>query len=142
MYARYEKGKRDCCVVEGDIITFYLKEETPERIEKAFRKTANDAIMKHIDDIRLNWDMEICGIYQLPIPKIEMRYMTGKWGLCYPTEALIRISTRLIHYPIECLDYVLLHEYVHFLEPNHSKRFWNLVKKYMPNYKQAVKLLK
>ena len=68
--------------------------------------------------------------------------MRGKWGACYVNKELIYININLVHYPKACIDYVLLHEYLHFIEPNHSKDFYNLIKMYMPNYKEAIKYLK
>ena len=75
-------------------------------------------------------------------PEISIRYMTSKWGVCYPQKAKIVLSTRLIHYPVECMEYVLLHEYVHFLVPNHSRTFYDTVRRHMPDYAFRKKLLK
>lgn len=141
-YAVYVQAKRDSCTVDGDIITFYLKEETAERIQKAFRKAANDKLMSLINEYRGEWDRKICGAAGLQIPEINMRYMTGRWGVNHIGKNYITMSTRLIHYPVEALEYVLLHEYVHFLVPDHSRRFCSTVRHFMPEYKAYEKLLK
>ena len=52
------------------------------------------------------------------------------------------INTELIKYSIDEIDYVIIHELCHFLEFNHSPRFWKYVKKYKPNYKENTKVLK
>lgn len=141
-YVRYELAKRDLILVDGDILTFYLKEITDERIQKTFRKYAMKEIEALINEFRGEWDERICAAHNLFYPQIKVQYMTSRWGVCYPERYLIKISSRLIHYPIEGLEYVLLHEYVHFLEQNHSSRFYNLVKKYMPFYKEYDATLK
>lgn len=53
-----------------------------------------------------------------------------RWGSCTPSEGTIRISTRVQGMPAWVLDYVLVHELVHLLEPGHGPRFWALVAAY------------
>jgi len=43
---------------------------------------------------------------------------------------------------VQCLDYVLLHEYAHLLVPNHSKKFYDLVGSFMPDYRESIRLLR
>ncbi len=59
---------------------------------------------------------------------------SGKNGICF--------SYRLMMYPKEAIDYVVVHELAHIKHHDHSPRFWNLVANYMPDYKQRRKLLK
>lgn len=56
--------------------------------------------------------------------------MRQRWGSCTPTTGQIRLSHRLRELPVWVIDYVLLHELVHLLEPNHNKRFWSWVDRY------------
>jgi predicted metal-dependent hydrolase len=53
-----------------------------------------------------------------------------RWGSCTPSTGLIRLSHRLQPMPVWVVDYVLLHELVHLVEPTHSDRFWGLVGRY------------
>ena len=76
------------------------------------------------------------------IPKIKCKIMSSKWGVCFTRKNLINISSYLIHYPFECLEYIMVHEMTHFLIPNHSKRFYEIVSNNMPNYKVASDKLK
>lgn len=141
-YVRYLPAKRDSLFLEGDILTFFLKEESDERIEKTFRKAAAKTLLDLCEERRGEWDQKICRDHYLKEPEISIRYMTSKWGVCYPQKAKIVLSTRLIHYPVECMEYVLLHEYVHFLVPNHSRTFYDTVRRHMPDYAFRKKLLK
>ena len=56
--------------------------------------------------------------------------MTTRWGSCTTGEGTIRLSDRLRTMPTWVIDYVLLHELAHLLEPNHDDRFWALVDRY------------
>ena len=68
--------------------------------------------------------------------------MRRKWGYCNKRKSLIKLNSDLIKYSINEIDYVIIHELSHFLEFNHSKRFWSFVKKYKKDYKEAQKVLK
>ncbi len=54
----------------------------------------------------------------------------GRWGSCTPLDGTIRVSSRLRGMPGWVVDYVLLHELAHLLEPSHSPRFWSLLEPY------------
>ncbi|MBQ9046439.1 MAG: M48 family metallopeptidase [Solobacterium sp.] len=141
-YVRYLEGSRDSCEIDGDILTFRLKEETDERIRRTFRKTAARALEAMIAEHRSEWDEKICMPAGIPYPEISVKYMTSRWGVCYPSKHRITLSTRLIHYPEVCMEAVLLHEYVHFLAPDHSDRFYRYVYRFMPDYDIYDKMLK
>jgi predicted metal-dependent hydrolase len=53
-----------------------------------------------------------------------------RWGSCTPADRSIRLSSRLRTMPDYVVDYVLVHELVHLLEPGHDERFWALVARY------------
>ena len=133
-YVRYVEASRDRIVMEGDIMTFFLKDFSEERITKMFRKYASEQLMIMADESRGQWDEAICRKHHLPLPSIHTRFMTSRWGVCKPAEHKITLSIRLIHYPREAFESVLLHEYVHFLVQNHSSAFYAEVYRHMPKY--------
>ena len=63
----------------------------------------------------------------------EIKWVTNqrhRYGSCTPATATIRISDRVATMPVWVLDYVLVHELAHLVEPNHSSAFWQLVERY------------
>ncbi len=75
-------------------------------------------------------------------PVFSVKDMKSRWGVCYPQKNIINLSSRLIHYPLSAIEYVIIHEIVHLFVPNHSKQFWNEVEKRCPDYKDIKKILK
>lgn len=124
-----------------DKLVYYLKDMSKKHIDEVFYKYAKKELFKILTDKRTFLDEAICKENGKPYPYITIRMMTSRWGSCSPQRSHISMSTRLIHYPIECIHYVLIHEYSHILEANHSKAFYNVVRKYMPDYKKYEKML-
>lgn len=79
---------------------------------------------------------------KIPVPNLKIRKMSSRWGVCNLRNKNVTLNLELFKYDIKCLDYVIVHELSHFIFPNHSKDFWNLVGKYYPNYKEIRKILK
>jgi len=72
---------------------------------------------------------------------LRLKYNSSNWGSC-STKKNINLSTRLLLCPLEIIDYIMVHELVHLIQPNHSKTFWAEVEKIMPDYKQKEEWLK
>lgn len=68
--------------------------------------------------------------------KVAYRNMTSRWGSCQPSTGRICINVRLVLYPPECLEYVVVHELCHLLERGHGPRFHQLMDTFMPDWKQ------
>jgi predicted metal-dependent hydrolase len=79
--------------------------------------------------------------FHVKVGKIKFKYQKSRWGSC-SGRGNINISTRLLFAPDDVLEYVCVHELAHLKEPNHSKRFWSLVKKAVPDYKDKEDWLK
>lgn len=74
-------------------------------------------------------------------PTIRQRNMISRWGSCLPKKGTITLNTKLFETPRICIEYVVMHEFCHFLVPNHSKAFYTLLGTMMPNWKQRKELL-
>lgn len=79
--------------------------------------------------------------YHLEFPDVKIRDMKSRWGSCTPAKNSITLNWKLIHYPFEFIEYVVLHEFVHFIQPNHSKAFYNIIENYMPDYKTRMEMV-
>lgn len=68
------------------------------------------------------------------VERFFVQQMKTKWGSCNPAAGTIRLNTELAKKPQECLEYIVVHEMVHLLEPTHNARFVMLLERFMPNW--------
>jgi len=102
-------------------------------LKKFYKKVA----CKYIDPLFDKW----CFITKLYPEQITYRYAKKRWGSCsYKNN--ISINYMLLQFPVEAIEYVVLHELCHIKEKNHSKRFYNLLSLYMNDYKTREEILK
>jgi len=79
--------------------------------------------------------------YDVPEPKLILREMTSRWGSCQPKRGVITLNKRLIETPRSCIEYVVMHEFIHFRQPDHSKLFYDLLSTLMPDWRERKKTL-
>ena len=87
---------------------------------------------------------EICPMfreYGVTYPLVKIRDMKSRWGSCQPQKKVITLNGKMIAAPREAIEYVVLHEFAHFVHPNHSKDFYGLVESLMPDWKERKALL-
>lgn len=73
--------------------------------------------------------------------EFRIKNMKTRWGTCNNDKRRIWINLQLAKKPMECLEYVVIHELVHLLEKNHTHRFHALVEEFCPTWREAKKLL-
>jgi predicted metal-dependent hydrolase len=75
------------------------------------------------------------------VQRFFVQKMKTKWGSCSRLSASIRLNTDLAKKPRECLEYIVVHEMVHLLEPTHNDRFTALMDQFMPGWRHYRALL-
>ena len=87
---------------------------------------------------------EIYPLFQpmgIKYPLVKIRSMKSRWGSCQPGLGIITLNSKMIELPKEAIEYVVLHEFAHFIHPNHSKDFYGLVEEMMPDWKKRKEML-
>ena len=79
--------------------------------------------------------------YKIKIPEIEIRKMKSRWGSCFCTKNKIVLNLSLIKTPIECIEYVVVHELSHFRYQNHSKNFYDFISIFIPDWNERRRIL-
>jgi predicted metal-dependent hydrolase len=113
-------------------------------LDPCFRKqpsTEIEAWLKNQAVITINNKTRALSVTMgLDYNKLTIRNQKSRWASCSPRRNL-SFNWRLIMTPEPVLDYVIIHELSHLREMNHSKKFWNIVSQYCPNWKAYRKWL-
>ncbi len=136
------QGQEEKVTLEGNHIYLKVKDKNDfKRKEKLMGKWFKQLEIETFDQI-CKEIYEVFKKYGLEYPEIKIRHMTSRWGSCRPRKNSITLNSRLIEKPISCIEYVVLHEFAHFIHPNHSKKFYDFVSSLMPDWKERKELLK
>jgi predicted metal-dependent hydrolase len=71
---------------------------------------------------------------RVEVDRVYVQRMKTKWGSCNPGSRSIRLNSELAKKPPECLEYIVVHELLHMIEPNHGDRFVSLMNRFMPHW--------
>jgi predicted metal-dependent hydrolase len=85
--------------------------------------------------------LELAAAHDIAVAGVSIRDQRTRWGSC-SASGRISLNWRLIQMPPDVRDYVLLHELAHVTIPNHSRRFWRLVERMYPGWREAERWLK
>ena len=80
-------------------------------------------------------------IVKQDIKSVKIRQMKTRWGSCNPYKSYINLNIELIKKPKACIEYVVFHELAHLLYPNHSKKFYDYLTLYMPDWQKRKEIL-
>lgn len=107
-------------------------ETTPDKRQTILNAWYRTELKKEIPAIIAKWE----GILNVKVADWQIRQMKTKWGSCNVEQRRIWLNLELAKKPIQCLEYIIVHEMVHLLERHHNERYLFFLDKYLPNWKQ------
>lgn len=124
--------KGNALTLSGDkAILTVRKESSPKQrgsfVNEWYRSLLKQEVAKYLP----KWE-KTTGLY---CSSWQSKYMTTKWGTCNPISKKIWLNVQLAKKPIECLEYVILHELAHLKVHNHGPEFTAILDKYMPYWR-------
>jgi predicted metal-dependent hydrolase len=78
---------------------------------------------------------KLASLKGISFPSMEIRKLKSRWGSCTKSGKII-LNIELIKVPVDCIDYVILHELCHLKEHHHGPAFWSLLESLMPDYEK------
>lgn len=120
--------KLQLCIRPG---TSQAKRE--DLLEEWYREQLKAAIPALIEQ----WEAKL----GVSVNKFYVRRMKTKWGSCTHHRGTIRLNTELAKKPKACLEYLVVHEMVHLLEPTHNERFVGYMDLHLPNWRHTRNIL-
>lgn len=122
------------CQIHGDCLYVYHK-----NIEKTVEEFLKIVLLHYIEERMIYY---LARDFDLGMPRIEIKKYKGRWGSCFYKDNKVTFHLSLVHLEKELIDYVVVHELTHFLQANHSSKFYQEMMIRMPDYKEREKRLK
>ena len=134
-YGDFEKASVN--LDNGYINIFVSENYETEKIKKLIEKMYYKVALMIVDKSVKMWKSTL----KIAPDVVVIKKLKTAWGKCN-SKRKITINPDLMKYDQRVIDYVVLHEFCHLKYMNHSKDFWNMVGKFMPDYKDLKKELK
>lgn len=135
------KAEKDSVTSDG--VYLYLSVKDPDdtvrksRIVRQYLNKQCRAVFKEIIDLTY----PVFKKYDVSYPELRIRDMETRWGSCLAKKGIITLNKRLLEAPRNCIEYVIMHEFCHFIHPNHSKHFYTFLTMLMPDWRKRKALL-
>lgn len=125
-----ESGVAGVGLVHGKMILRVRLGMDQEAKESVVGRWYREQVKAAAPDLISKWEPRV----GVKVERIFVQRMKTKWGSCNPAAHSIRLNTDLAKKPRQCLEYILVHEMVHILEPTHNARFVGLMDRLMPHW--------
>lgn len=112
------------------------KKRKEELVEDWYRERTELVFKGSLDSM-----YELVRVYGIDYPILSIRKMNRRWGSCYPDKKQIIINSDLIKAPKDCINYVVLHELIHFKHPDHKREFYRMLDILMPDWEEKKQIL-
>jgi len=124
--------------LKHSILELHVRPNSPtikrrQVLDEWYRQQLKVEIPKFIS----GWEKKL----NVQVNEFGVKKMKTRWGSCNIKKKRIWFNLELAKKPIECLEYVVVHEMVHLLEKNHNLRFLSLIDRFYPRWKQSKDLL-
>jgi predicted metal-dependent hydrolase len=117
---------------ENGVLTLYTRPGADRDKQQAMLDAWRLKILKETAPALIEkWE----GIIGVKTAALYVRKMKSRWGSCNYARRTIRLNSEIVKRSPECLEYVIVHELIHLIEPAHNRDFYRLLNQYMPAWK-------
>lgn len=135
---KLEESRRAKVEIEGKKIVLKSSDLTNvEQLESTLYSFYRKELRKYLQERIVYFS----SLMEIEPPSFKIRKMKTKWGSCAVDQQRVWFNIELAKKPLDCIDYIVVHELVHLLERHHNKRFVLLMDQYYPNWRTQKKVL-
>lgn len=145
------EGERSFAWLSGKVLTVYMpsaallavSEEEKERLTEEVilrwqKERARELFPNYLEKA---YQRFIKAGLTIPYPTITVKAMRTRWGSCTPSKKKITLNCSLTEKTPLCIEYVVCHELAHFLQQNHSAKFYGVLDRVMPEHREVRRIL-
>ena len=132
------QSKEERVKLQRGYLELFVKDKSDiKRKEKLVYEWYHEKAMLYFFNILQEFNKRV----KQDIKSVKIRQMKTRWGSCNPYKSYINLNIELIKKPKACIEYVVFHELAHLLYPNHSKKFYDYLTLYMPDWQKRKEIL-
>jgi predicted metal-dependent hydrolase len=137
---KLKNGSRQPAKLLGRFLWVWVADKTDapsvkRSVEGWYRKRARETLGRYVEKC-----YRIASRHGVPEPNLVIRRMTRRWGSCSPS-GRITLNLKLVCVPVHCIEYVIMHEICHLKQSNHSKAFYSLLTRCLPDWRRRKETL-
>ena len=134
----FQNSNRNGFKLDGNNIILEMRESsTVEQRERFVREQFRVMLTEQLNRLVPKWEK----ITDLYCDSVKTKYMLTRWGTCNSKAKRIWINLQMVEKPLDCLEYIILHELTHLKITNHGKAFIAFLNEHMPDWKEKKDLL-
>jgi predicted metal-dependent hydrolase len=137
---KVQNGAKEPAKLRGRFLYIRTKDKTDrsnvkKSMDEWYRRRAKDVLGRYMDKC-----INIAARHGISEPYMSVRLMRKRWGSCSPS-GRITLNLKLVQLPVQCVEYVIMHELCHLKHPNHSKLFYSFLTRCLPDWRKRKKTL-
>ena len=117
--------------LKGKLLILRVRDnENTQTKTQILERWYRDELRKQASKVISQWESQ----FSASVQKLYIQRMKTKWGSCSPVSNSIRLNTELVHKEKEALEFVIVHELIHFIEAKHNEKFYRLLDSALPKW--------
>ena len=130
-----DQGKENRVQQAGDTLRLTVTDPDCAALRKQTMEACLQALCLQITQDLCRQHQPALAPLGVPLPQIRVRSMRSRWGSCQPGKGRVTFARQLLQAPLPCVEYVVCHELVHFVHPNHAAAFYDCLARVLPDWK-------
>lgn len=128
-----EGGRPGIEILPRELVLTVRPGATKEEKERAISAWHRSLLRAELGPLIRKWEAEL----GVSVKAFFVQRLKTRWGSCTPNKGYVRFNLELVKKPKDLLEYVVVHELCHLLEPRHSKRFYELLERHYSRWAEA-----
>lgn len=129
LFVGVNPNEMQSAIIDGDYIKVSVTNK--ENVQPVLNDFYKNQLKERVERFVSKWEPKL----KVHCEEIKYRTMKSRWGSCIPAKKSITFNINLAQKDIECVEYVVVHELIHLLEPTHSTEFYKKLENCIPNWK-------
>ena len=137
------KDQIKTCYIQNNELIVYIPDLTDtQEIQKLISSFLENILNETLNMMCVEIYERSFRSFNISYPDIKIRKMKSRWGSCHFKNGKIIFNKHLVFLPKKCIEYVIYHEFTHFIHPNHSIEFYRMLKDFLPDFNDRKNELK